>query len=306
MGPFLEADVVRGYVAANPTKDRSIIMCYTKDQEPPPFSEEQSHPNLFERRSQRGADWEIAFYRSITRSDGMIILGGANATNISGQIAIGSRIPLLALPEFGGAAAKVWETLSAGEDLPVRSEIDLMARPWNAGSAADCVEALLAQRARRRYAVDAPRPEFTILAAFLFLVALAIIPWAWGQGKFEVWMLFAAPLLAGGSGSLIRPMIDRRRGALDATPLVAATVVLGLVAGGIAGILFVTAQLTSNADLLKGDQVGLIVDYAKRTIPYAAAVGFIAGLTSDAVFGKLLGLDVVRTTGLGNSPQKTP
>src|SRR5713226_4542252 len=68
-GPFLEADVVRGFVAAKPAQDHSILMWYTKDQEPPPFAEESSHPNLFERRSERGADWETAFYRSITRAD---------------------------------------------------------------------------------------------------------------------------------------------------------------------------------------------------------------------------------------------
>src|ERR1022692_4132731 len=46
-GPFLEADVVRGFVAGKPAEDHSILMWYTKDQEPPPFAEESSHPNLF-------------------------------------------------------------------------------------------------------------------------------------------------------------------------------------------------------------------------------------------------------------------
>lgn len=128
-GPFLEADVVRGYVAGNPVNDRSILMWYSKDQEPPPFPEEQGHPNLFERRAERGADWEIAFHRSITRADGIILIGGANAVKVCGQVAIGTRMPILALAEFGGGAATVWQTLSAGEDLPNRSEIDLMARP---------------------------------------------------------------------------------------------------------------------------------------------------------------------------------
>jgi hypothetical protein len=81
-GPFVEADVVRGFVAGKPANDRSILMWYSKDQEPPPFPEEASHPNLFERRAERGADWEIAFYRSISRADGLILIGGANATKI--------------------------------------------------------------------------------------------------------------------------------------------------------------------------------------------------------------------------------
>jgi hypothetical protein len=294
-GPFVEADVVRGFVSANPAADHSILMWYTKDQEPPPFAEEKTHPKLFQRRGQRGAEWEIAFYRSITKADGVILIGGANSTKISGQVAIGSRMPILTLASFGGAAASVWETLSAGEDLPTRDEIDLMARPWSEGSAAECVKALLAQHSRRRSSDTAPRPLLSFLAAVLFLAALAIVPWVWGQNAFAVWMLFLAPLLAGGAGGAIRPLIDHARRTSVVAPAVLGTVVLGLIAGGIAGVLFVTAQLTAQPELaVTGD----VAKYAQRSIPFAVAVGFGAGFTSDAVFGKLLGLDVVRVTGI--------
>jgi hypothetical protein len=300
-GPFLEADVVRGFVAGKPSQDRSILMWYTKDQEPPPFSEESSNPNFFERRSERGADWEIAFYRSIARADGVILIGGGNATKISGQVAIGTRMPILALAEFGGAAADVWATLSAGEDLPNRDEINLMARPWVAGSATACVKALLAQHDRRRSVEGAPSPLLSILALFLFLPALAIVPWVWGHSVFEMWMLFAAPLLAGGAGAAIRPVVDRLRGGQGAAQAVLATVVLGLMAGGVAGVLFVTAQLTADPQLAG---VADLAPYARRSIPFAVGVGFIAGLTADAVFGKLLGLNVVRTSGIDSGPQR--
>jgi len=108
-----------------------------------------------------------------------------------------------------------------------------------------------------------------------------------------------APLLAGGAGASIRPMVDRLRGASGVTPVVLATIVLGLVAGGIAGVLFVTAQLTADPQLAA--DAAKIIPYAQRSIPFAVAVGFVAGLTSDAVFSKLLGLDVTRTTGVGNT-----
>jgi hypothetical protein len=295
-GPFLETDVVRGFVAGKSANDRSILMWYSKDQEPAPFPEEKNNPKLFERRVQRGADWEIAFYRSMARADGLVLIGGANATNICGQVAIGTRMPILALAEFGGGAARVWQTLSAGEDLPNRAEIDLMARPWDdEGSAADCVNALFAQAKRRRAAEEAPRPVLSILAIILFVVALAIVPWVWGKGVFEVWMLFATPVLAGGAGATIRPLVDRLRGAQSVPSAVFATLAVGLVAGGMAGVLFITAQLTADANLLANGGVGA---YAQRSIPFALGVGFVAGLTADAVFGKLLGLEVVRTSGI--------
>ena len=81
-----------------------------------------------------------------------------------------------------------------------------------------------------------------------------------------------------------------------------ATIVLGLVAGGIAGVLFVTAQMTADPQLAASATE--LVPYAQRSIPFAVGIGFVAGLTSDAVFGKLLGLEVIRTTGIGsNTPR---
>lgn len=117
-------------------------MWFTNGNEPPPFPEETSNPKLFLRRGEGGADWEVAFYRSITRADGIILMGGGNVTKILGQVAIGTRMPILALNEFGGGAAKAWESLSAGEDLPTRDEIDLMARRWSDDSASACIKVL--------------------------------------------------------------------------------------------------------------------------------------------------------------------
>lgn len=300
-GPYLEADVVRGFVGAKPKRDHSIEMRYTKGHEPLPFPEEATHPKLFRRYSERGADWEVAFYRAITRSDGIIVMGGGDATRISGQVAIGVRMPILALAEFGGGAAKVWETLSAGEDLPTREEIDLMARPWSTESATACVQALFAQHERRVMTAGAPSPAMSVLTLLLFLVALAIVPLVWGQNVFTAWMLFFVPLIAGGAGALIRLMRDRRRGVQRVAPTVLEAVVSGLVAGGLAGVLFVTAQLTADPNLTAGPD---LVPYARRSIPFALGVGFVAGLTSDAVFGKLLGLDTVRMTGIGKGPPR--
>ena len=291
-GPFLETEVVRGFVAANPKQDHSILMWYSMNVMPQAFPEEKTHPKLFQRRVERGTDWEVAFYRSVARADGLVIMGGDSATKISGQVAVGARIPILALQEFGGGAAKVWDSLSAGEDLPTRDEIALMAKPWADDSAALCVNALYAQRARRQLAEGAPKPVFSILSGLLFLLALAILPWTWGHNEFTVWMLFIVPVLAGGAGAAIRPIVDRQRGAQGVATAVLATVVLGLVAGGVAGVLFVAAQLTAADPNLTAAEK--LVPYAQRSIPFALGVGFVSGLTSDAVFGKLLNLDLVR------------
>jgi hypothetical protein len=142
----------------------------------------------------------------------------------------------------------------------------------------------------------------SVIAVALFLAALAIVPWAWGQNVFEAWMLFLAPLVAGGGGASIRPLVDRLRGsAAGVAPAVLATVAVGLMAGGVAGILFVTAQLTGNPQL---NDVKAIGDYSRHAIPYAVGVGFVAGLTADTVFGRLLGLDVVNAAGIESGSRR--
>jgi hypothetical protein len=300
-GPFAEADVVRGFVAAGPPEDRSILMWYSQDHKPKPFPEEATHPKLFDRRVQTGTDWEVAFYRSLASATALVLVGGGNATLVAGQVAIGTRTPIIALEEFGGAAARVWESLSAGEDLPDRDDINLMARPWSAGSARACVASLLGQLERCR-PTGSPKPALTVLAALLFLAAISMVPFVWGRNELVVWMLFIGPLLAGGSGAATRPIVDRLRGAMSPKLTVLATVVLGLMAGGIAGLLFVTAQLTADPSLASGANVAA---YAQRSIPFAVGVGFIAGLTSDAVFGRLLGIEVARASALSGSPPRT-
>jgi hypothetical protein len=312
-GRYLEAEVVRGFVAAEPKEDRSILMWYSQEHEPPAFDEEAAHPKLFERRVERGKDWEIAFYRSLTRADAVILMGGGNATMIAGQVAIGTRMPILAFSKYGGGAEKVWNTLSAGEDLPDRDEIDLMAKPWAANSASGCIEALFAQHARRRLAAGAPSTQSTVIIGLLFVAALALVPLIWGGNAFAVWMLFLAPLLAGAAGAPMRQIVFRTQ---PVAPSVLVTIVIGLVAGGVAGILFVTAQLTADPLLIadinaveagaKAVKAGAkAVEYAQRTIPYAVAVGFIAGFTSDAVFGKLVSQDVVQVGGV-RADQRRP
>lgn len=293
-GPYLEADAVRGFVLARPGRERSIQMWYSSGHPPEPFAEEATHPHLFERRSDPGADWKLAFYRSILEADGIVLIGGGDTTKISGLVAIGARKPILALEEFGGGAAKVRTMLSPGESLATRDEINLMARPWTGGSAVACVDALVDQIDRRLLAGGPPAWLYPVLAAGLFLAALAIVPSVWGGNSPAVWALFLAPLLAGGAGAAIRVMMDRLRGARGAMPAVIAMVTLGMVAGGMAGLLFVTAQLTASPAV--AEEANLL-RYAQRSLPYAVGVGFAAGLAFDTLFGRLMQLEVLRLGG---------
>jgi hypothetical protein len=65
---------------------------------------------------------------------------------------------------------------------------------------------------------------------------------------------------------------------------------LGAIAGGVAGALFIVAQLVAMSP-----EIGQSIwsKQAGRLVPFAVLVGFIAGLTLDAVFRKLVGVNVL-------------
>jgi hypothetical protein len=42
----------------------------------------------------------------------VLLLGGATSTLIAGQIAVARRLPILAVDEYGGSAAKIWNQLA--------------------------------------------------------------------------------------------------------------------------------------------------------------------------------------------------
>ena len=42
----------------------------------------------------------------------MLLMAGSTSTLIAGQIAVARRLPILAVDEFGGSAAKIWNQLA--------------------------------------------------------------------------------------------------------------------------------------------------------------------------------------------------
>jgi hypothetical protein len=267
----------------------------------PAFPEQQTHAKIFDWRPDHSPDWEISFYQSLNDVDGIVLLGGGGSTMIAGLVAIGHRIAILSLAAFGGKAADVWNVLRPGRDLPSADEISLMARPgWDSDLAAECVAALNNQLVRRTEEDKQRRLEelrketsvtaHAIIAVVFFLSSVFCVPPAWGSNLSQtnaIWLLFLSPLLAGVAGSTIRLVFDLRQGSLPLSRQSAiTTAALGLVAGGVAGLLFITAQVTTVAETVTATQAG-------KLVPFGVVIGFIAGLTLDAVFRKLIASDVV-------------
>lgn len=99
--------------------------------------------------------------------------------------------------------------------------------------------------------------------------------------------LFAAPLLAGVAGAIIRTVL------VDGSQWLK-TALLGLGAGLVASLLFIASQLVTSSTALEDKGV-------KTLVVLVTVVGFIAGITFDAVYKKLRQQDVVDTGPLDRS-----
>jgi hypothetical protein len=296
---FIEADAVEGYVAEAPKMnrvDRAIVVRQPQAGNLVPFKEEATNPALFDRRADQTGLWEASFYRSLADSDGVILLGGGNATLIVGQVALGARIPVIALARTGGSASSVWKSIAPGIDLPSADEHARMAQTLSPESVSAWIDTLEAQR-RRRYAVETgPILWHAVFASALFVLALIA---ALGSNLLAGLpepvlkaMLFASMPLAGAAGAAIRMVFERRYGSGPLVPpSIAITFALGMMAGALAGVLYLVAQ-PGNLNLKE-------MESSLRLASIAVVVSTIGGLTAETIFRKLLGIDVLQAQGLG-------
>ena len=308
---FLEGHIVKGYVASRVASRRSVQVRYPLQGQKPEFPEQQANAELFDWRPDHSQNWEVSFYQSLNEANGILLMGGGPSTMIAGVVAMGHGIAMLPLAGFGGAAAKVWESLRPVRDLPSADEISLMARPgWSDDHAAECVKIIRDQLARkaelaRQRRIEERRKEVSVslhafFALLVFIIAVAAVPVAFAWDDIPqfllISLLFFSPLLAGVAGSTIRLVFDASQGSAPvSTQNTLTTVALGLIAGGAAGLLFIAAQITTAPS-----QSGVMVtpEQAKKLVLFGVLIGFVAGLTLDAVFRKLISTDVVNVSAI--------
>jgi hypothetical protein len=302
---FLECRIVKGYVGSQAAGKRSVQVRYPLHGTKAAFVEQQTHPEVFDWRPDPSPDWEVSFYQSLSDADGVLLVGGGDATKIAGVVAMGHGIAILTLAGLEGAAARVWERLRPGRDLPNADEISLMGRPWSADQA-DEFATLLNQQIARKATLEKLQRVLELqkqtsitwragVAVLFFILAVACVPialaWKNVPESLLTWLLFFCPLLAGVAGSTIRLVFDAsQRSELLSPQSATTTAALGLIAGGIAGLLFITSQITT-ATPTQGSIVN--ADQARKLVLFGVLIGFVAGLTLDAVFRKLISSDVV-------------
>ncbi|MEK9141528.1 MAG: hypothetical protein AAB308_10790 [Nitrospirota bacterium] len=312
-GPdFLDGHIVKGYVASRSASRRSVQVRYPLHGKKPEFPEQQTNSEVFDWRPDHSQDWEMSFYQSLNEANGILLMGGGASTMIAGVVAMGHGIAMLPVAGFGGAAAKVWESLRPGRDLPSADEISSMARPeWLDDHAAEFVKGIKDQLARkaelarqrwieeRRKEVSIGWHAFSAVLVFVLAVAAGAVAFAWDNIPVFplIALLFFSPLLAGVAGSTIRLVFDASQGSSPVpTQTTLTTVALGLIAGGAAGLLFITAQITTAPSTGNGSIVS--PEQARKLVLFGVLIGLVAGLTLDAVFRKLISTDVVNVSAI--------
>jgi hypothetical protein len=303
---FIEPAFVRGFLATKQAKPQSIQVRYPADDAAPTFPEQATQQKVFDFQPDSHPKWEVSFYRSLAEVDGVIVIGGGRSSLVSGLIALSYRIPVVVVATFGGAAQDVWTMIAPGKDLIELEERNLMGQGnWLDSSAAELVKTLKAQQKRiaeeeasAARTAEETAARYRALVEVLFLVgAMALAAWGLFASDVAVFAaaFFGVPVLAGGAGALVRTLRTPKGGAPPkAKHFLLQTSALGMTAGLIAALLFAVAQLTTNPEIKKlGTALAEPAAGIRWLVVFELIIGFIAGLTMDAVFTKLEGMNVL-------------
>lgn len=277
---YIESDVVRGFVKHAKT-NKSICVHYPFNLPgPEKFPEYTTHKALFETQVDESTDWEVSFYQSLSRADGMVLIGGSRSSLIAGVLALAYRIPIISLQHYGGSGEKIWKAMSHGRGIASKEEANIMAQRGDPEVVREWVGLLESQtQARYKEAEVKSGSRWAFIAALLAVTWMLALPIGYNfpKSNYFIYLLFLAPMAAGASGATVRMLLP------DGGTPTARTTALGMTAGGIAGVLYVISHLLGKTE--PGFPLLVI----------AVIFGFIAGLGFDVVFKKLQTVDVLRT-----------
>ncbi|WP_226487479.1 hypothetical protein [Streptomyces parvulus] len=301
---YIERDVVHGYAEACTAETPGNVTAYPPRHRSVDFALPEGSCVTVETVRDTSGEWEVAYYRRLLTSDGVLLMGGGQSTRIAGIIAMSQRIPVMPVAAFGGGAGQVWVNLDKVRNDTDDDDIALMGDDWRAGSASRLVACLLAQRRRWLEAQAAIQREERsrawalnsgLLAAVVCLLgALGLLISAGDPGPAHAQRLavfLSAPLLAAVAGALIRHTFDTGTGWLQSA-------VRGLGAGGVSVLLYCASQLLALPDLLDHLDV-------RRLLFFTVPLGFSAGFTFDLVYERLRA-GAVPVTPAGADPLAAP
>jgi hypothetical protein len=289
----LEPHVVSGFVGAQSGNSAVIRVRYAESQRGKVrFIEEDDRPELFEHRLFPGEDWEAPFYRSLAEEEGVnavLLLGGATSTLIAGQIAVARRLPILAVDEFGGSAAKIWNQLAqASPDKNFHSWGRRPPAAFVAELKKECTAIAIrrseAQRREQIYAKITGQAQKRAygLGAFVCLIAALFFGMVYTPYPPAHALITLAGLIsAGATGAVARLLLW---GPSESDPRTSA--LLGSIAGFTVGLAYLIPQWVGAPAVLEAKAASVS---ATDKIQFASAVlvAISAGVGFDTIFNRL-------------------
>jgi hypothetical protein len=286
----LEPYVVSGYLSALTDGAGAIRVRYPESQRGQVKFEGET--GIFNHDVFPGQDWEAPFYRSLAEDEGVhavLFVAGGTSTLIAGQIAVARRLPIVAVDQFGGSAAKIWNQLAQASPNKQRhswgtrpaetfvknlkDESDAVAaRRKEARRREQILNTLVGQRHKAGYAAGA---FISLLATLFFGMVYTPIP------SVYPFVMLAGLIAAGATGALVRLVLW---GPQENDPRV--SLLLGSVAGFVVGLAYLIPQWIGAPGVLapKAENVT-----ATDKIQFASAilVALSAGVGFDTVFSRL-------------------
>ncbi|WP_247695022.1 hypothetical protein [Streptomyces sp. B93] len=283
---FVEDSVVTGYLSHDGVRDGSVHVR-------PPYMDGETdfpllaeRPEVFDLRFETGDDWEVAFYRSLREVHGVVLIGGNRSTLVTGLVCLTFGVPVVPVACFGGAARRVWDVMNRVPHHATADEVSAMGAEWHADLAPRLVRLLLAQQQRktaeeraqtraRRGAVWRSALGITV-GLVLLCLGLGMVPLAYAvdsNATVNLTTLIVGALTTGAAGAITRNTFDHGESW-------ARTAALGMSAGAVAFLLFVSAQLAASPGMLAEEG-------ARRLLFFVLTVGFVSGFTFDAVYDRL-------------------
>ena len=298
---FIESDAVRGFVQANNLRPSSIVVEHPLGQKgPTAFPEYATHLEVFKAEQDTSESWEVSFYRSLPRVDGVALIGGGQSTLVAGMVALTQGIPLVAFPAPGGKAQEIWQKLREGGGLATKEDAGALASPEPEVAVEAAIRSLTAQqkeRHRKRNAQPERKAQLgaaALLVAWPCLLALGAVlrppqTSASAQVPGLFWfLLLVGPLLAGTSGATTRAFGS------DGGNVTVRNLVCGTAAGLVCALSYLAGMVAS----------GTVTSVTFATLLIEFLTAFGGGFTADRVFSQLSELRVLREFASGQAERQ--
>jgi hypothetical protein len=301
---YIESDVVKGYADAPASQGTSRLVYIdfpTGNNCPPdPVKEGKKKYNIdFIGNASPFENWEVSFYRGLSRASAVVVVGGGKSTLATGLLALTRKIPLFSVATYGGSARTVWQAIEVETDLPTAAHKNAMGMSINdAHQAARCVTALdeqmaalkKSEEARGRSARRRANTWFTIVGALaLSLTVFCALHWLGGISLMPPFLALMGAAVGGGvAGAALLGLLGGVTSMVDLPEDVPVTAALlfGAAVGFVAGLIFILGQTATLPDAARA------AENAKKAqllnmIPFVAVISIIAGMTWNKYIAKL-------------------